>query len=423
MPETQFLDEVEITVRSGKGGDGMVHFLRERYMPRGGPDGGDGGRGGSVFLEVDGSMRTLHTFRFKKQFVAGDGRPGGPNQRSGRSAEDLLLRVPPGTLVIDSASGDVLSDLTAAGQTLEVVRGGRGGRGNQHFANSRNQAPRIAEKGEPGQEQRLRLELKLIADIGIVGVPNAGKSTLLAALTNAKPKIASYPFTTLLPHLGVAALDDETTLVLADIPGLIEGAHAGKGLGHDFLRHIQRTRVLVHLLDGLAEDPLADFSQINSELALFDPALAGKPQIVALNKIDLPEVRARWPEIEQELKQQGYTPMAISAATGRDVRKLLGRAAQQLAELPPMSAEEQMPLYTPALDSRQFHVEREGSAWRLSGAALERAAAMTYWEHDQSVRRFQRLLQRLGVDVTLREAGVKSGDNVRIGEYELEWQE
>jgi len=423
MPEPQFLDEVEISVRSGKGGDGMVHFLRERYMPRGGPDGGDGGRGGSVFLEVDGSMRTLHTFRFKKQFVAGDGRPGGPNQRSGRSAEDLLLRVPPGTLVIDSASGDVLSDLTAAGQTLEVVRGGRGGRGNQHFANSRNQAPRIAEKGEPGQEQRLRLELKLIADIGIVGVPNAGKSTLLAALTNAKPKIASYPFTTLLPHLGVAALDDETTLVLADIPGLIEGAHAGKGLGHDFLRHIQRTRVLVHLLDGLAEDPLADFSQINSELALFDPALAGKPQIVALNKIDLPEVRARWPEIEQELKQQGYTPMAISAATGRDVRKLLGRAAQQLAELPPMSAEEQMPLYTPALDSRQFHVEREGSAWRLSGAALERAAAMTYWEHDQSVRRFQRLLQRLGVDVTLREAGVKSGDNVRIGEYELEWQE
>jgi len=423
MPETQFLDEVEITVRSGKGGDGMVHFLRERYMPRGGPDGGDGGRGGSVVFEVDPSMRTLHTFRFKKQFVAGDGRPGGPNQRSGRSAEDLLLRVPPGTLVIDSASGDVLSDLTAAGQTLEVVRGGRGGRGNQHFANSRNQAPRIAEKGEPGQEQRLRLELKLIADIGIVGVPNAGKSTLLAALTNAKPKIASYPFTTLLPHLGVAALDDETTLVLADIPGLIEGAHAGKGLGHDFLRHIQRTRVLVHLLDGLAEDPLADFSQINSELALFDPALAGKPQIVALNKIDLPEVRARWPEIEQELKQQGYTPMAISAATGRDVRKLLGRAAQQLAELPPMSAEEQMPLYTPALDSRQFHVEREGSAWRLSGAALERAAAMTYWEHDQSVRRFQRLLQRLGVDVTLREAGVKSGDNVRIGEYELEWQE
>jgi len=423
MPETQFLDEVEITVRSGKGGDGMVHFLRERYMPRGGPDGGDGGRGGSVVLEVDPSMRTLHTFRFKKQFVADDGRPGGPNQRSGRSAEDLLLRVPPGTLVVDSATGLVVGDLTEIGQSLEVVRGGRGGRGNQHFANSRNQAPRVAEKGEPGQEKKLRLELKLIADIGIVGVPNAGKSTLLAALTNATPKIASYPFTTLLPNLGVAALDDETSLVLADIPGLIEGAHEGKGLGHDFLRHIQRTRVLVHLLDGLAEDPLADFSQINSELALFDPALAGKPQIVALNKIDLPDVQARWPEIERDLKQQGYTPMAISAATGQDVRKLLGRAAQQLAELPAMSAEEQTPLYTPALDPRQFHVEREGSAWRLSGATLERAAAMTYWEHDQSVRRFQRLLQRLGVDVTLREAGVKSGDNVRIGEYELEWQE
>lgn len=423
MPETQFLDEVEITVRSGKGGDGMVHFLRERYMPRGGPDGGDGGRGGSVVLEVDRSMRTLHTFRFKKQFVADDGRPGGTNQRSGRSAENLLLRVPPGTLVVDSATGLVVGDLTEIGQSLEVVRGGRGGRGNQHFANSRNQAPRVAEKGEPGQEKKLRLELKLIADIGIVGVPNAGKSTLLAALTNAKPKIASYPFTTLLPNLGVAAIDDQTSLVLADIPGLIEGAHQGKGLGHDFLRHIQRTRVLVHLLDGLAEDPLADFSQINSELALFDPALAGKPQIVALNKIDLPDVQARWPEIERDLKQQGYTPMAISAATGQDVRKLLGRAAQQLAELPATSVVEQTPLYTPVLDPRQFHVEREGNAWRLSGATLERAAAMTYWEHDQSVRRFQRLLQRLGVDVTLREAGVKSGDNVRIGEYELEWQE
>jgi GTP-binding protein len=424
MSEPQFLDEVEITVRSGKGGDGMVHFLRERYQPRGGPDGGDGGRGGSITLEVDSSMRTLHTFRFKKQFVAEDGAPGGTNQRSGRKAEDQVLRVPPGTLVFDAASGALVGDLTEPGQSLEVAHGGRGGRGNQHFANSRNQAPRVAEKGEPGQVKQLRLELKLIADIGIVGVPNAGKSTLLAALTNAKPKIASYPFTTLLPNLGVAAIDENTSLVLADIPGLIEGAHQGKGLGHDFLRHIQRTRVLVHVLDGLAEDPLADFSQINSELALFDPALVDKPQIVAFNKIDIDEVLARWPEIEKALKQQGYKPMAISAATGREVRNLLGRAAQLLAELPAAADEEErLPLYTPALDPRDFHVEREDNAWRLTGASLERAAAMTYWEHDQSVRRFQRLLQRLGVDVSLRAAGVKSGDFVRIGDYELEWQE
>src|SRR3990172_8957984 len=225
-----------------------------------------------------------------------------------------------------------MGDLTEEGKILKVAKGGRGGRGNQHFANSRNQAPRIAEKGEPREENVLRLELKLIADVAIVGVPNAGKSTLLAALTRAMPKIANYPFTTLQPNLGVAALDGETSLVLADIPGLIEGAHAGKGLGHDFLRHIQRTRVLIHLLDGLSEDPLADFAQINSELALFDPALAGKPRIVALNKIDLPDVQARWPEIKRDLKQQGYTPMAISAAAGQDVRKLLGRAAQRLAE-------------------------------------------------------------------------------------------
>ena len=423
MPETQFLDEVEIQVHSGKGGDGMVHFRRELYVPRGGPDGGDGGRGGSILLEVDPSLRTLYTFRFKKRFVADDGKPGGPSQRSGKGAKDLVLRVPPGTLVYDAMSSLLIGDLTAAGQKLELVKGGRGGRGNQHFANSRNQAPRIAEKGAPGDEKNLRLELKLIADIGIVGVPNAGKSTLLAALTNAKPKIANYPFTTLLPNLGVAALDDEATLVLADIPGLIEGAHAGKGLGHDFLRHLQRTRVLIHLLDGLAEDPLADFAQINSELALFDPDLAAKPQIVALNKMDLPDVQARWLEIEQALKKQGYSPMAISAATGMDVRALLARAARELAALPEPATDGSVPVYRPETDPREFHVEREGADWRLRGASLERAAAMTYWEHDQSVRRFQRMLQQLGVDVALREAGVRTGDTVKIGEYELEWQE
>jgi GTP-binding protein len=421
--ESQFLDQVEIQVQSGKGGNGVVHFRRELYVPQGGPDGGDGGRGASIILEVDASMRTLHTFRFKKRFVADDGRPGSKSQRSGKAAHDLVLKVPAGTLVYDAATGELVGDLTEKEQQLVVAKGGRGGRGNQHFANSRNQVPRIAEKGEPGEERKLRLEMKLIADIGIVGVPNAGKSTLLSTLTNAKPKIANYPFTTLEPNLGVAALDDETTLVLADIPGLIEGAHTGKGLGHDFLRHIQRTRVLIHLLDGMGEDPIADFSQINSELALFDPELAQKPQVVALTKMDLPDVQARWPEVEKTLKRQGYAPMAISAVTGLDVRKLLGRAAQELADLPPIETKENVPVYRPEADPREFHVEREDDAWRLTGAALERAALMTYWEHDQSVRRFQRMLQHLGVDVALRKAGVQVGDTVRIADFELEWQE
>lgn len=420
--DANFIDEVEITAASGKGGDGMVHFLREKFQPRGGPDGGDGGRGGSVILEVDGSMRTLFTFRRKKKFAADDGENGSRANRSGKSAEDLVLKVPAGTLVYN-AKGELLADLVKAGDSFVAAKGGRGGRGNQHFANSRNQAPRIGEKGAPGEQNELRLELKLIADIGIVGVPNAGKSTLLAALTNAKPKIANYSFTTLVPNLGVAALDEDTTLMLADIPGLIEGAHTGKGLGHDFLRHIQRTRVLIHVLDGMAEDPIADFGQINSELALFDPKLAEKPQIVALNKIDLPDVQARWPQIEKAIKKQGYVVMAISAATGQDARRLLGRAAQELAKLPAQLPQEEIPIYRLETDPSEFHVEREGGGWRLTGPSLERAAAMTYWEHDQSVFRFQRILRQLGVDAVMRKKGVKDGDTVYIGEYELEWKE
>jgi GTP-binding protein len=422
MSNSNFIDQAEIEIRSGKGGDGMVHFRREKFEPRGGPDGGDGGRGGAVIFEVDARMRTLHNFRRAKHFYAKDGANGGPSQRTGRSAEDLLVHVPAGTLIYDQESGDLLGDLTEPGQQLVLAKGGRGGRGNQHFATSRRQTPRLAERGEPGQERRLRLELKLIADIGIVGVPNAGKSTLLASLTNARPKIAAYPFTTLEPNLGVAALDEDTTLVLADIPGLIEGAHQGIGLGHDFLRHIQRTRVLIHLLDGMAEDPVADFSQINSELALFDPDLAAKPQVVALNKMDLPDVQARWPELEQTLKQRGYKPIAISAVSGENTRQLLGRAATELAAAPP-PAVEQVPVYRVEEDPRTVEIAREGGGWRLSGVSLERAAAMTYWEYDQSVRRFQRLLEHLGITNRLKEAGIRVGDSVFIGEHELEWEE
>ncbi|TAK12646.1 MAG: GTPase ObgE [Anaerolineae bacterium] len=419
-----FIDQTTIKVRSGKGGDGMVHFRREKFVPRGGPDGGDGGKGGDVIIEAATAQSSLNAYHRKKHHVAEDGKNGGPSQRSGRSAENLILPVPLGTIVYDAASGDVLADLVEPGQRLVAVKGGRGGRGNQHYATARNQVPRIAEKGEPNQERELRLELKLIADVGIIGVPNAGKSTLLAAISNANPKIADYPFTTLSPNLGVAVLDDYASLVLADIPGLIEGAHLGIGLGHDFLRHVQRTRVLIHVLDGLAEDPLADYDQINSELSLFDETLSEKPQLVVVNKADLPDVKDRWPEWKAALEARGLAPALISAASGEGVRALLYQAHTLLEETPMPDTPAALPVYRPQEDPRIFEIKRlSGEEWQVVGAAIERAASMTYWQHDQSARRFQRLLETLGIDEALRTAGVKNGHTVHIGDYELEWED
>ena len=419
-----FIDQAEIEVKSGRGGNGMVHFHREKYVPRGGPDGGDGGHGGSVFLEVRPTLNTLAAFRHTIRYTAEDGKGGGTNNKSGKSADDLIVLVPPGTVVYDAATGALVGDLTAPDQRLLVCKGGRGGRGNPHFKSSINQIPRTAERGEPGEEKRLRLELKLIADIGIVGVPNAGKSTLLSVLTNAKPKIAAYPFTTIEPNLGVAEVDGGTTVVLADIPGLVEGAAQGVGLGHDFLRHIQRTRVLIHLLDGLSDDPLEDFAQTNTELGLFDPNLAKKPQIVALNKIDQPEVQERWPKIKKELKKRGYPAMAISALARTDVRDLLLKAAATLAETPALEeVEPPMRVYRPVEDPRAFTILREPDGYRVKSVSIERAAEMTPWDQSGSVRRFQKLMERLGVDKALREAGAQEGDTVYIGEYELEYQE
>ena len=321
----------------------------------------------------------------------------------------------------------MLADMVSPSEKFVVCRGGRAGKGNARFANSRNQTPRIAEKGEPAKERQLRLELKLIADVGIVGVPNAGKSTLLAAVTNAKPKIASYPFTTLEPNLGVAVLDDELSIVLADIPGLIEGAHMGIGLGHEFLRHIQRTSVLIHILDGLADDPLLDFAQINSELALFDPQLESKPQIVAFNKIDMPAVREKWPELKQQLTKKGAgkyaEPMDISALAKTNLRDLLYKAANILAEIPEPQESEELPVYRLDSDPQEYKILKEHSGWRIHGEAIERAAAMTYWEYAQSVRRFQRILNSLGIEEELRLLGIKEGDIVYIGKYELEWSD
>jgi len=416
-------DEAEIFVQSGRGGDGMVHFHREKYKPRGGPDGGDGGRGGSVIFEVNPKINTLFDFRHRSRFVADNGKRGGPNNMSGKAAKDLVVPVPPGTLIFDAGSGDLLGDLVEGHQQLIIAKGGRGGRGNQHFATSRNQTPRMAEKGEPEEAKTLRLELKLIADVGIVGVPNAGKSSLLSVVSNAKPKIANYPFTTLTPNLGVAKLDTDTILVLADIPGLIEGAHQGVGLGFSFLRHIQRTRVLIHVLDGLSEDPISDFSQINSEMALFDEKISEKPQIVVFNKMDLPFVRERWEEVEKKLSELGYEVLPISTVTHENVDVLLWRAVELLKSAPEPEPVELMPVYRAVEDPNAFQIQKTEEGWQVSGKAIERAAKMTYWEHRESVRRFQRLMEHIGLDEALRKAGVTEGDSVIIGEFVLEWQE
>jgi GTPase len=418
-----FIDEAVIQVQSGRGGDGMVHFHREKYKPRGGPDGGDGGRGGNVILEVLPTLNTLYSLRHKSKFHAQDGKSGGVNNMSGRSGEDLVIHVPPGTMVLDSSTGDLLGDMVQPGEQLIVARGGRGGRGNARFATAQRQSPRIAERGEPGVALNIRLELKLIADVGIIGIPNAGKSTFLASVTNAKPKIAPYPFTTIEPNLGVSVLDDETNLILADIPGLIEGAHMGIGLGHDFLKHIQRTRVLIHLLDGLSDDPYMDFIQINSELALFDADLIKKPQIVAVNKIDISEVRNRWPAIQSQLIKEDRQPFAISAATGENVKSVLYKAAQILASLPPKESLEAVPVYRLDIDPRDFQIERISGGWKVRGEAIERAASMTYWEYEESIRRFQRILESLGIYEALRKEGIQNGETVIIGDYELEWQD
>ncbi len=424
-----FIDEARIFVASGKGGDGMVHFRREKYVPRGGPDGGDGGAGGDVILQADPRLNTLARFRHARHHRAEDGKPGGPNNRAGRAGADCAIAVPCGTVILEEEDRSVLAELLGSEDHIVVCRGGRGGRGNARFASARNQSPRMAEKGEPGEERWLLLELRLIADAGIIGVPNAGKSTLLAALTRARPKIAAYPFTTLEPNLGVAELDPDTAMVLADIPGLIDGAHAGAGLGTAFLRHIMRTAVLIHLVDGSASDPLADYSQINSELGLFGHGLEDKPQVVAINKLDLPEVAERWPEMQAAFQAIGINPLGISGLARMGLDELLWSVHALWRERRDRPARqpqdgEPLPLYSLEEPAEGFRVYRDvEGAWRIEGKAIERAAAMTYWEYEEAVRRFHRLLTKLGIEESLRQAGIQVGDTVRIGEHELEWRE
>lgn len=418
-----FIDSVQIKVASGKGGDGMVHMHREKYRPRGGPDGGDGGRGGDVIFEVVPTLNTLSHFHQNENFFAAAGKNGGPSNRSGQSAEDLIVRVPPGTAIYDDDKAELIGDLVSPGQRLVVAKGGRGGRGNQHFATSRNQMPLTAEKGEPGEEFNLRLELKLIADVGLVGLPNAGKSSILAATTNSRPKVADYPFTTLEPNLGVVQLGLDDSFVMADIPGLIEGASLGVGLGFDFLRHIQRTRLLIHVLDGLSENVMEDYRTINAELELFDDLLGKRPQFVVLNKMDLPDVATEFGNLQEQFKNIGVELLPVSAVSQLNLKDLMWKIYRKLAELPVEEKAEEMPVYRAEVDPNAFEIEKTEDGYVVSGARIEKAAAMTYFDQPGSVRRFQRLMVGLGVEKALREAGIQEGDSVIIGDWELEWQD
>jgi GTP-binding protein len=418
-----FLDEARIEVKAGNGGNGCVAFRREKFVPRGGPSGGNGGRGGDVVLVADPGMNTLHAFRFTRRYAAGRGGHGGGSDKRGADGEILRVRVPVGTLVRDESDGSIVVDLVEPGEEAVVARGGRGGRGNAAFKGPTRQAPRLAERGEPGEERVLLLELKLLADVGIIGLPNAGKSTLLAAVSAARPKIADYPFTTLTPSLGVAEVGDRT-LVLADIPGLIEGASTGHGLGDRFLRHIERTRLLAHVVDGSREDPVDDWRVVNGELAAFDVPLDGRAQLVVVNKVDLPDVRRRLPRLRSAFRAAGCPEVAeISAATGEGVAELVARLLAAVDALPPLERPAaQLPVIRPVEEDESFACLADGPGrFVVTGRRVERAAAMTDWSNDEGVARFQRIIDAMGVTEALRAQGAKEGDVVVIGDAELEW--
>lgn len=418
-----FYDRAKIYIRSGDGGDGMIGFRREKHVPLGGPDGGDGGKGGDVIFATKANLNSLVQYHRNNHYRAGNAKHGGTKRKTGAGGESLILYVPVGTVIRNEETGEVLADLTKPDQEAHILAGGGGGRGNIRFASSVNQAPRLAERGEPGQEMWLTMELKLVADVGIVGVPNAGKSTLLSAISGARPKIADYPFTTLQPHLGVVTLDGYDTMVVTDVPGLIEGASQGVGLGYDFLRHVERTRVLIHLIDGAASDPLIDWAMIRQELALYDVALEEKPQLVVFNKIDLPDAIAWEPIIAERMAEEDLPYCAISAVTGQGVRDMLFRVKQMLddAPAPPLALDEETVIRP--FEDEGFTIERENDGWRLRGKSIERVAAMTYFEFDETLERFQKILESMGVTKAMEAAGVQVGDSVFIGDRELEWGE
>ena len=427
-----FLDVVDLHLSAGRGGDGASTMRRESHVPRGGPDGGDGGRGGSIYVSVDTGQTTLRDFEQKRRLQAGEGGNGGNKKSHGKAGKDLEIGVPPGTAIFDAVSGDLIADIVSREQRVMIVKGGRGGLGNAHFVTSTHQAPRHAQRGEPGETREVRFELRLIADVGLVGLPNAGKSTTLAALTAAQPKIGDYPFTTLEPNLGVIelGLEDGRRPTVADLPGLIEGASMGAGLGFAFLRHASRTRILVHVVDASTADPLRDAAIIREELAAHNPALLEKTTLVVLNKIDRPGVRERLEELRTGFSALGLKSIACSAlggALGEGINDLRNELAELLPDaetlaLPTEPAGVVVHRIDPIAVSG-FEVSRDGESYRVRGKAIERLVHQTDFARDESAQRFHHELKRQGIESALRKAGCRAGDTVVIGELSLEWED
>ncbi|KAA6448746.1 GTPase ObgE [Bacillus swezeyi] len=425
-----FVDQVKVYVKGGDGGNGMVAFRREKYVPKGGPAGGDGGKGGDVVFKVDEGLSTLMDFRYQRHFKALRGEHGMSKNQHGRNSEDMVVKVPPGTVVIDDDTKQVLADLTEHGQEAVIAKGGRGGRGNTRFATPANPAPQLSENGEPGKERYVVLELKVLADVGLVGFPSVGKSTLLSVVSSAKPKIADYHFTTLAPNLGMVETDDGRSFVMADLPGLIEGAHEGVGLGHQFLRHIERTRVIVHVIDmsGLeGRDPYEDYVTINKELEQYNLRLTERPQIIVANKMDMPEAEENLKAFKEKLTED-HPVFPISAVTKQGLRDLLFEIANRLQTTPefPLYDEEELTenrvMYKLEDEETPFDISRDpDGTFVLSGAKLERLFKMTDFSRDESVKRFARQLRGMGVDDALRARGAKDGDTIRLLEFEFEF--
>ncbi len=421
-----FVDIAKIYIKSGKGGDGAVSFRREKYVPDGGPDGGDGGRGGNVIVEVDSNMRTLMDFRYKRKYVAKDGERGMKKRMHGKNSPSLTIKVPPGTIIRDEATNKVIADLAGSESSVVIAKGGRGGRGNMHFKTSTRQAPTFSEQGRPGVERNIILELKMLADVGLVGYPNVGKSTMLSTVTKAKPKIANYHFTTLFPNLGVVEVVKGRSFVLADIPGLIDGAHEGIGLGHDFLRHVERTKVIIHVVDvsGIeGRDPIEDFNNINSELSKYSEKLSGRTQVVAANKIDLLYDEEKKNEFIKAVNDMGYEVFPISAATGEGVEELMVRVTQIVDETEEVEIFDADEMYIEEIEDNDTGLEyiRDGEYYIVGGPRMDRLLYSTNFEDIESLRRFQSILVKMGVIEHLRDMGIEEGDTVRIGTFEFEF--